>query len=75
MCTLWHAAGALLFMRMMQVANHVGHHNGPLASQECLMPSGVAQVRLFERPDPRDAGRTSAELAVKSFARTGVRPL
>lgn len=29
-------------------------------------------VRLFERPDPRNPGRTSAELAVKSFARTGI---
>mmetsp|Transcript_6943 Transcript_6943/g.20274 ORF Transcript_6943/g.20274 Transcript_6943/m.20274 type:complete len:1432 (-) Transcript_6943:843-5138(-) len=29
-------------------------------------------IRLFERPDPRDSGRTSAQLAVKSFARTGI---
>ena len=33
----------------------------------------ILQIRRFERPDPRDSARTSAELAVKSFARTGVR--
>lgn len=36
------------------------------------LPSGVAMpmLQIFERPEPSNASLTSAELAVKRFART-----
>lgn len=44
-------------------------------AEERALRERTQTVRLFERPDPRNAGRTTAALAVKSFARTGVRTL
>lgn len=76
----------LLIRLKLKRATHTGRTAGstagsPLAgtctdmcpADERELRQRTQSIRMFERVNPRDSGHTSADLAVKSFARTGVR--